>query len=405
MSHTALRSTVAALAFTVVLSGFLAGCATDGTKSSALGQNASPATAASDSSGRRLPALVVTNDPPPDVIYRRGSRDTVLASEDGARSSLGSENPHVETLVTRKVSELGADLTQEQRAVEDFQDRLTAIQSKTDGLASEYYSLVAAIETELQSGTTAGNPVLTDRWNKAQEKLDMIEEASARLNELATDISNEASKAAYLQDSVRSTYSLSGAVEDDHKKLQRLEDAVNQNIVAINRLLTSTSDEINRRTSYMRSERLNMQTLSLAIANGELYGQNIATALFKKAAEEGQPLFGADDSSAEKTAAMPTRRPLVIIRFDRPDVEYQQAVYTAVSQVLNKRPSAKFDLVAVSPTEGNPAELALASTEARKNGEGVLRSLTQMGLPVERVRMNAANSRDVANNEVHLYIQ
>ena len=401
MSSSSLRSTVAGLALTVVFSGFLGGCATDGTTASS-----SAATKPQDTSSRNLPSLVVTNDPPPDVIYRRGSRDTVLASEDGARSSTGSENPHVETLVTRKVTELGADLTQEQHAVEDFQVRLTSIQSKTDGLASEYYSLVASIETELQSGTTAGNPILTDRWNKAQEKLNMIEEASARLNELATDISNEASKAAYLQDSVRSTYSLSGAVEDDHKKLQRLEDAVNQNIVAINRLLTGTSDEINRRTSYMRSERLNMQTLSLAIANGELYGQNIATALFKKAAEEGQPLFNGDSSGAgSDKAAAPQRRPLVIIRFDRSNVDYQQALYTAVSQVLNKRPSAKFDLVAVSPTEGNPAELALASTEARKNGEAVLRSLTQMGLPVERVRMNAANSRDVVNNEVHLYIQ
>ena len=43
--------------------------------------------------------------------------------------------------------------------------------------------------------------------------------------------------------------------------------------------------------------------------------------------------------------------------------------------------------------------------QARKNGEAVVRSLTQMGLPSERLRMNSANSRDVRNTEVHIYIQ
>ncbi|MBW7910823.1 MAG: hypothetical protein H3C49_06060 [Alphaproteobacteria bacterium] len=86
-------------------------------------------------------------------------------------------------------------------------------------------------------------------------------------------------------------------------------------------------------------------------------------------------------------------------------MNYEQQLYTAVGQALEKYPAAKFDLVAVSPSQGNAAEMALASTEARKNGENVLRSLTQMGLPLERVRLNAANSSGVRNSEVHLYLQ
>ena len=390
MLNKLLRTTVAAAALMTMLSA----CTTDG-----LSPQAASTTAAAPQD-RKFPSLVVTNDPPPEVIYHRGSRDTVLVSDD-IHHAAEMPGQHVETLVTRKVSELGADLTQEQHAVGDFQDRLSVVQSKSDALAAEYYGQVAEIATRLQSGTTAGNPILTEKWNVAQDKLTMIEETAKALNQLSTDIASEASKAAYLQESVRATYGLSGAVEDDHKQLQNLEDAVNENIVAINRLLTGVNDEINRRNGYIRAERLNMQTLSLAVANGELYGQNVANGLFKKAAESGQGLF----STPEAAAASPTRRPLVIIRFDRPGVNYQQAVYTAVSQVLDKYPSAKFDLVAVSPTEGNPAQLALASTEARKNGEDVLRTLTQMGLPVERVNLNAAASKDVVNNEVHLYVQ
>jgi hypothetical protein len=102
---------------------------------------------------------------------------------------------------------------------------------------------------------------------------------------------------------------------------------------------------------------------------------------------------------------MMQHRPLVIIRFDRPNVNYEEALYNAVSQALEKYPTAHFDLVAVSPARGNPAEVALASSEARKNGEAVMRSLTQMGLPVERIRLDAANSAEVHNSEVHLYIE
>lgn len=394
---------VSAFALTLAL----AGCTTDGSTVT-MGwptHNSQYHAAADDSADRNLPGLVVTDTPPPDVIYRRGSRDTVLAS---ASTSAATRLPpfnsqRVETLVTRKVSELNRDLTALKRSTENYQDRLRSLQSRSDAEASEYYALVASVNTELQSGTTPGNPVLVERWNVAQDKLNGLSQSAGHLNELATDLANEASKAAYLQEAVRATYGLSGAVKQDHEKLRATEDSVNQTIVELNRLLTTVNDEIKRRDSYLRSERLNMQTLSLAIANGELYGQSLTNSLFKRAAEDGQELFKAEPAAGGTTP--PQRRPLVIIRFDRSNVNYEQAVYSAVGQALEKYPAAKFDLVAVSPADGNPAEMALASTEARKNGEAVLRSLTSMGLPMERIRLNAANSKDVRNSEVHIYIQ
>jgi hypothetical protein len=361
------------------------------------------------------PSLVVSDDAPPEVVYRKGSRDGSLDDftpvtesrtfSAASSSAAPSRAPgrHVETLVTRKANELARELSQQQNDADNFQDRLIALQSKSDALASEYYAHVAAINTELQAGTTAGNPVLTERWNDAQEKLEKLSQGASQLNNLATDVSAAASKSAYLQESVRATYGLSGAMQEDHKRLQQIEDDANRNIVSLNRMMTSVNDEINRRTSYLRAENLNMQTLSLAIANGELYGRNVSNSLFKRAAEDGRDMFG---GAGGAPAAVPAqKRPLVVIRFDKPNVNYKQAVYTAVSQALEKYPAARFDLVAVSPSQGNPAQMALAGAEARKNGEGVLRSLTQMGLPLERIRLNAANSKDVQNNEVHIFIQ
>ncbi|MDP2205053.1 MAG: hypothetical protein Q8K65_01975 [Alphaproteobacteria bacterium] len=351
------------------------------------------------SSGNRMPGLVVSSEPPPDVIYRRGSRDTVLAGNT-AGSVRGYNSQNVETLVTRKVSELRRDLESLKRSTGSYGERLRNLQVKSDNAASQYYEQIATINTELQAGSTPGNPVLVERWNIAQDRLEGLSQNASHLNGLATDLANEASKASFLQENVRAAYGLSGAVKEDHNKLRVLEDEVNQTIVTLNRLLTSTSDEINRRQSYLRTEKLNLQTLSLAVANGELYGQNLSNSLFKRATQEATSF--AAPAPVQNAA---NRRPLVIIRFDRSNVNYEQALYSAVGQALEKYPAAKFDLVAVSPSQGNPAEMALASTEARKNGESVLRSLTHMGLPLERVRLNAANSSAVRNSEVHLYLQ
>ena len=390
MLKTSLPKSMAAL----MLSAALSACAADG---STVTYNNGADTSAGRTASR--PSLLVSDTPAPEVIYRRGSRDTVLSAEPAsAKSHTPYYHSNVETLVTRKVNDLNKDLSALDGAVGKFRSRLQNLQSKSDSDAAQYYELVAAINTELQSGTTPGNPVLVERWNAAEDRLDSMSTSAGHLNDLATDLANEASKASYLQENVRAAYGLSGAVKEDHDRLRTLEDGVNQQIINLNRLLTRTGDEISRRGAYLRSERGNLQTLSLAIANGDLYGQNISNALYKKATESGEGLF--------KSNTVPMgRQPLVIIRFDRANVSYQEALYAAVSQALEKYPSARFDLVAVSPSRGNPAEMALASSEARKNGEAVLRSLSQMGLPVERVRLNAANSADVRNSEVHIYLQ
>jgi hypothetical protein len=357
-------------------------------------------TAASSDTGRTAhPSFMVTNTPAPEVVYKPGSRDDVESKRDWemARTPMNGMGSRV----ADKVTQIETDLATAHGAVETLRSRLADLQWKNDALASDYYTFVAGINTGLQSGTTAGNPVLTERWNRAKAKLDDLAQAAGGLNTLANDVANEASKLSYIQTDVRAAFTISGALEEDHKRLHAAEDRADQDVVSVNHLLTAVNDEINRRDAYVRAERLNMQTLAAAVANGELYGQSVVNNLYRKAADDVPEVFTKGASAVQPQA----RRPLVIIRFDRPNVDFKQPVYTAVSQALEKYPAAQFDLVAVSAAEGNPARLALAATDARKNGEAVLRALTQMGVPAERVTLSAATSRDVTNSEVHLYIR
>jgi len=94
----------------------------------------------------------------------------------------------------------------------------------------------------------------------------------------------------------------------------------------------------------------------------------------------------------------------VVIRFDRPDVAYEQALYSAVSRALERRPNATFELVAVAPTSGGAARIALNTNKARRSAESVLGSLQRMGMPAERVGLSARTSQTAQTNEVHLYL-
>jgi len=349
------------------------------------------------------PGFITTNEPAPEVIYRPGSHDSVLGEGNGPSmlSSINSQN--IETPVTQKAKELSHEADQLQENIETARRQLEDLQARNNRGAADYYAVIAAVSAELQAGTTPGNPILVNRWNLAQEKLNAHGQNSGLLTNLATDLNNAASRASYLQDAVQDAFSISGAVPADHKKLNVIQDNIGEDIAVINRLVEKTNDEITHHATFLQSERSNLQTLSLGISNGELYGKSLTNSLFKKAAEGDTELF--KGGTAPQASAGTTHKPLVVIRFDRPNVEYDQALYTVISQALEKYPASKFDLVAVSNLEGNAAQTALSSAEARKNGERVLRSLQDMGLPLSRIHLSASSSKSVLNSEVRIYME
>ena len=139
--------------------------------------------------------------------------------------------------------------------------------------------------------------------------------------------------------------------------------------------------------------------LSAGVKSGEIYGASLVNRAMAAAA----PVISGGRTA--QSSDISGRRPLVVIRFDRPGVDYQQAVYNAVSRVLERRPNATFDLVAVAPTAGGAAVVAINSTKARRSAEGVLRALVEMGLPPSRVTVSANTSPTARGNEVHIYLR
>jgi hypothetical protein len=215
------------------------------------------------------------------------------------------------------------------------------------------------------------------------------------MNRLANDVANNAAFASYLLDSIRAAYTVSGAVDEDHRQLRVLEDQTSQTQVSVDRLLNQLSEDVSRETNFLASERSNLTTLAAGVNTGQVYGTTLASRAYTPPAQPALPPM----------AGMTTGRPLVVIRFDRPNVNYEQALYQATAKALELRPNAAFDVVGVAPAMGQPAQVALNSDIARTNANKVSRSLLNMGLPPDRVGIAQVNDPNAQVNEVHVYVR
>jgi len=309
------------------------------------------------------------------------------------------------TFVGQKVDQLRQDLVRLQDSVRAQNGSLQQMREQTVQNALGYHSTIAGIQSRLQIGTTPGNPRLVDAWSQAQRELEQVNNDIGLMNGLANRVSADAALSTYLLEAVRAAYGLSGAVEEDHRQLAILEDDTNQTVVLVDRLLTELSDDIRRQSTYVGNERQNLNALAVAIKHGELFGTSLANRTIPQTGP-GSGGFAAAPMAAPR-AMTPTadRRPLVVIRFDRPNVQYEQPLYSAVSRALERRPEAFFDVVAVSPQSVNTGRAALDTNAARRNAQNVLRSLTDMGLPTNRVALSATTAADADTNEVRIFVR
>jgi TolA-binding protein len=296
--------------------------------------------------------------------------------------------PDTGTAVNKTIQSLRAQVAGLQQRLAANSGRVGELRNQGAGAAGAYQEAKAHITTRLQVGTTRGNPELVAEWNTAQGQLDALSANLNAMNGVGTDVTNDSSTAHFALDQISATFNVSGAVDEDHRQLQLLEDETSQTIVMIDRLLKEVSDSIQRQTAYIASERANLTTLAAAIKSGDFYGGSVGGGLGS----------GGLQSSVAGS-------PLVVVRFDRPNVDYQQILYAALNQALQNRPGASFQVVAVAPTRGNAASVQIAQSTARRHAEQVMRSMTDMGVPATRVGVASTTDPSATVSEVRVFIR
>jgi len=310
------------------------------------------------------------------------------------------------------VGQMRADLQRLAANINRREAELQRIRGALSSDASAYFTLVGGINSRLQLGTTPGDPALVAQLGRAQGLLDRLNGAVAALNALQTQVASDRALAAYAIEEIKAGYT-PGA---DRKQLDPLEKQANADAALIQQLTQAIAGDEVRQARYLTNERRNLAALSAGVKNGEMYSQTAAAtparAVPAPTQTETQTAAApaatmAPVDTAEPRAVAPTvagRRPLVTIRFDRPDVPFEQALYTAISRALDRRPDALFDLVTVSPAAGNAGQVTVNADRAKHNAEKIMRSLARMGLPANRLALSAVTSSTVRNGEVQIFV-
>jgi hypothetical protein len=336
--------------------------------------------------------------PPPDAGSAPAPAPTAnsVASNGGLAPSVTITPVAIEpggdtgTAVSKTIQSVRAQVSALEGKLAANAQRLNDLRNNGAASAGAYQQSKAQITTRLQVGTTKGNPELVSLWNSAQSSLDALSGNINGLNALGTDVATDSSTAHFALDQIGATFNVSGAVDEDHRQLSLLQDETSQTLVMIDRLLSEVSDAVQRQTAYVANERGGLTTLAAAIKNGELYG--------------GTPGVTAQAASGGVQLAT-AGAPLVVIRFDHPDVDYQQILYAALNQALQSRPNAGFEVVAVSPTRGTAASVQIAQTTAKRYAQEVMRSMTDMGVPATRMGVASSTDPGAAASEVRVFVR
>jgi len=376
-----------------------------------------------------------------------------LAQASASNDTMAGFGPSSGTIVGNRAVELRDSILRLRASVNLNSNEFAVLRTSGAAGAVQYHSTVAAITARLQNGTTRGNPILLRQWDEANASLDEVTSSLTRLNSLQTAVEADASMASYLLESVQAAFQLSGAVDEDHDQLKLLRDEVSRMVVQLDYLRNQTSSDIERQTTYLTTERSNLQALAFAISRGELIGNSIANRPvivntspvaslppvpqpqyanggFAAPAPQASPSMAVSPGVVGGAAPMspreymqesnanpaPARDPnsavapsigrlLVLIRYNQPHVDYESQLSKAVGTAMERRPNAEFSVVAVTPSSGDPADLAKQQQEARTNAEAVKRTLVQMGLSPSRITMANAQIQTAQTPEVHLYIR
>jgi hypothetical protein len=190
----------------------------------------------------------------------------------------------------------------------------------------------------------------------------------------AAEYTTAKGRAEALLSQTRDAYNMEGVTDEDRHQLSVLEGEVNRTASAIDQAAAALDTRIAQATAAAKPQ----------------------------AASSDLPIAGPELPAPELAAGA---KPFVTIRFEQPDVAYQSQLATAINQAKQRRPGATFDLVAVSPSIGSPADVHNNTRQAQKNAKDVMQYLTSVGVAPEHITLSATTNTTVVSNEVRIYVR
>ena len=348
---------------------------------------------------------VIDNEISNDIsILEENEDDTAMILEEDADVSespseeFASNVEPIQTYVGDRVSEMRDEFASLDQEIKDNNSSFNLLKASGIASAEVYHSTVAAIAARLQIGTTPGNPILLNQYERALTELAEVGDQGQQLVELGNQISLLSARVSYLKDQTMSAKRLRGAVDEDHRKLSILQDDIKRRGVDLTRLLENLNETIRRRDIYLAAERRRLTQLASAISIGESYGNGLGTLNALPASNDENNI-----NEDKRSDANLSGNPIAVIRMQGDSNKYNQGLFGAVSAALERSPNASFTLVAVSSSTGNSSEKAARAAVAREKAGKIISSLVSMGMPADRLSITELALANVEDTEVRVY--
>lgn len=100
----------------------------------------------------------------------------------------------------------------------------------------------------------------------------------------------------------------------------------------------------------------------------------------------------------------PSQVPLVVIRYNQPKVFYQRQLYNAIAKAVAIKPDVTFEVVSFVPSTGQSAQDESFARRAQNQTATLLKDMTGMGIPPQRVRVSKEAVQDARQHEIYIYV-
>ena len=340
----------------------------------------------------------------PDPEYKGNPPTTNGPSEvdfydvdSAAKANVIEKAPQATMFGGHRIDQITSDLQDLSEKHQLRVKEIDALQKIAANQLGAYYPIIGVMKSKLQSGTVPQDKELLKQWEDAKHHLDNLNETVIRMDALSKNMASAASVNSFLVEAIRAASTSPATSQKDLDVLAKLEkDAIalltdsNQNLSKLNNAVVQNNATIN-------TEQGEMTRLNIAIKNGWLYRPSLTNRILGATTasrdNEGDPF------SPER------KNPLIVIRFEENrKTDYLRPLQAAIHETLRTKPESNFDVIAVSTDDGAPNDMMHQAELAKNRAEEVVQTITNMGLPAERVTLSATRAA-VKGSEVHIFIK
>jgi len=323
-----------------------------------------------------------------------------------ASSSNVVNGSYTGTFVGQRVSAFRQELSQIKQAQKSGERQLEKINANISNNASLYQKTISAVETKLQAGTTPGNPNMYAMLQQAQGNVQTMFANANALENLSNKTADILTSVNYLENSIAAAFSISGAVDEDHKQLRELQNdamttaqkaaALNESVSAAANFQQQSAIQASQEVNALHESVKNGSNTFSAVRRPVAAPRASAYAPVVPVARSAKPLAPARRAASPANVSNGTI-PLFSVRFADNNVDYKDGLNSAVKSALSRKPNASFEVVAVSNSGGRD--------NAQQHASRIFEEIVKFGANANNVSLNARISEKAPVAEVQVFVK